>query len=348
VQLSACAASAVFARKQCAPIGGTMDLARWLVAVAAFLLVANAGPAQAQGDPSSSRTITLVVPIAAGGGMDTIGRILAEKLQDRLKQPVVVENRVGGGSVVGISSVARAEPDGRTLLLLDVSAVVVKWLNRSVPFDVVGDFAPVALVATTPLLLFAQASLPVADVRELVAYAKANPGKLTVGTPGVGTPHHLAVAMLNAGAKIDITHVPYRGTAPSLNDLLGGQIPLIWATPVAVMPFVEAGKVKILGTSSPQRLPRFPQVPTVAESALPGFNVGIWFAVAAPSGTPSAVIERLGREIRHITQLDDVKAKMSTLGYDLDFGGSERLRDLVFSDHARYGAVIRELGIQPN
>jgi len=324
-----------------------MDIARWLVAVGAFLLFANAAPARAQGD-LSSRTITLVVPIAAGGGMDTIGRILAEKLQDRLKQPVVVENRVGGGSVVGINSVARAEPDGRTLLLLDVSAVVVKWLNRSVPFDVVGDFTPVALVATTPLFLFAQASLPAADVRELVAHAKANPGKLTVGTPGVGTPHHLAAAMLNAGARIDITHVPYRGTAPSLNDLLGGQIPLIWATPVAVMPFVDAGKVKILATSSPQRLARFPQVPTVAEMALPGFNVGIWFAVAAPSGTPAAVVERLGREIRYITELDDVKGRMSTLGYDLDFGGSERLRDLIASDHARYGAVIRELGIQPN
>jgi len=312
--------------------------------------LALAAPAfgQAQGEPPSSGTITLVVPIAAGGGMDTIGRLVAEKLQERLKQPVVVENRVGGGSLIGINSVAKSTPDGRTLLLMDVSAVVVKWLNKNVPFDVTQDLDPVALVATTPLLLFAHSALPAADFRELIAYAKKNPGKLAVGTPGVGTPHHLAAAMLNSSAQVDIVHVPYRGTAPSLNDLLGERIPLIWATPIAVMPHVESGKVKILATASSRRLPRFPQVPTVAENGLPGFSVDIWFGIAAPSGTPRDTVERIGRAIREITELPDVKNRMDALGYDLDPGDSARLRELVASDHARYGAVIRELGIQPN
>jgi tripartite-type tricarboxylate transporter receptor subunit TctC len=305
--------------------------------------------AQAQmpiGDPS--RPITLVVPIAAGGGMDTLGRAVAEKLAERLKQPVVVENRTGAGGAVGVDYVAKAAPDGRTLLLMDISAVLHKWLHNSVPFDVVVDFAPVAQVATTPLLLFANPTLPIADVKALIAYAKANPGKLSVGTPGIGSPHHLALAMLNVAAKIDLTHVPYRGTAPALNDLLGGQIPLIWATPNALVQFVEAGKVKPLAAASLERLAILPQVPTVSESALPGFNVGVWFGIAAPAKTPRETTERLAKEIGEITRLPEVQKRLSALGYDLNFGDSERFRNLIATDHKRYGAVIREAGIQPN
>ena len=317
--------------------------------IAALALAGLSGLVQAQtpiGDPS--RTITLVVPIAAGGGMDTIGRAVAEQLQERLKQPVVVENRAGAGGAVGVDYVAKAAPDGRTLLLMDISAVLHKWLHKSVPFDVVEDFAPVAQVATTPLLLFANPSLPVADVKELIAHAKANPGKLSVGTPGIGSPHHLALAMLNVSAKIDLTHVPYRGTAPALNDLLGGQIPLIWATPNALVQFVEAGKVKPLAAASLERIAILPQVPTINESALPGFNVGVWFGIAAPAKTPREVTERLAKEIGEITKLADVQKRLSALGYDLNFGDSERFRNLIATDHKRYGTVIREAGIAPN
>jgi tripartite-type tricarboxylate transporter receptor subunit TctC len=180
------------------------------VILAATGLVASS-PAQAPGDGTSSRPITLVVPIAAGGGMDTIGRAIAEKLQERLKQTVVVENRTGAGGVVGVDYVAKAAPDGRTLLLMDISTVLHKWLHNNVPFDVIEDFAPIAQIATTPILLFASPSLPVTDVKQLIAHAKANPGKLSAGTPGIGSPHHLALAMLNVAAKVDIIHVPYRG-----------------------------------------------------------------------------------------------------------------------------------------
>jgi tripartite-type tricarboxylate transporter receptor subunit TctC len=326
-----------------------MHLERQLAIAIVAAAICLAAPAHAQTSPGdATRAITLVVPIAAGGGMDTLGRLLAERLQERLKQPVVVENRTGAGGSLGVDSVAKAAPDGRTLLLMDISAVLHKWLHKSVPFDVVEDFAPIAQVATTPLLLFSQASFPAADVKQLIAHAKANPGKLSAGTPGVGSPHHLAALMLNAAAKTDITHVPYRGTAPALNDLLGGQIPLIWATPIALMPHVETGKVKALGTASAQRIVRLPQVPTIAENALPGFNVDIWFGVAAPAKTAPDFIARIGSEIGEIAKLPEVQKRMSTLGYDLKFTGSEQFRELVAREHARYGTAIRDAGIAPN
>ena len=222
--------------------------------ILALGLAAPAGSISASAQAPDTRPVTLVVPIAAGGGVDTIGRIFAAQLAERLKQPWVVENRPGAGGVLGLDSVAKAVPDGHTMVVIETSAVLQKWLHKNVPFDVVADFAPVAQMATTPLLLFANASLPVSNVTELIAYAKANPGKLSVGTPGIGSPHHLAVAMLNAAAGIDITHVPYKGTAPALNDLLGGQIPLIWATPNVVMQYVEAGKIKPLAVGSLERI----------------------------------------------------------------------------------------------
>jgi tripartite-type tricarboxylate transporter receptor subunit TctC len=154
--------------------------------------------------------------------------------------------------------------------------------------------------------------------------------------------------MLNSAARIDITHVPYRGTAPALNDLLGGQIPLIWATPNVLLQFVEAGRVKPLATASARRIAILPQVPTVAENALPGFDVGVWFGIAAPARTPHDITERLGKEIGEIVKLPDMQKKMSALGYDLDYAGSERFRDLIAGDHKRYGTVIREAGIAPN
>jgi tripartite-type tricarboxylate transporter receptor subunit TctC len=177
--------------------------------VGAVALPAVSRVARAQTYPM--RSISLVVPIAAGGAVDTAARIIAEKLRERLQQSVVVENRPGAGSIIGTGFVARAARDGYTLLLMEPGAVLAKWLNKTVPFDVTNDFSPIAMVATSPLVLFAQPSLPVDDVKELIAYSKANPRKLSVGTPGVGTPHHLAAAWLNTAAKIDISHVPYRG-----------------------------------------------------------------------------------------------------------------------------------------
>jgi tripartite-type tricarboxylate transporter receptor subunit TctC len=316
------------------------------VSILAFGFVATVAAVAASAQPASdTRPVTLVVPIAAGGGVDTIGRVFAAILSDRLKQPWVVENRPGAGGAIGIDSVAKAAPDGHTMLVIETSAVLQKWLHRNVPFDVVADFAPVAQMATTPLLLFSNPSLPVSNLKELIAYAMANPGKLSVGTPGVGSPHHLAVAMLNAAAGIDITHVPYKGTAPALNDILGGQIPLIWSTPNVVMQYVERGKLKPLAVGSPQRIALFPNVPTVNESGIPGFDVSVWFGIAAPAKTPRDVIERVSREIGEIDGSPEVRAKLEPLGYELTYVDSAHFAEKIAADHARYGKVIRDAGI---
>jgi tripartite-type tricarboxylate transporter receptor subunit TctC len=310
--------------------------------VAALPLVPRIASAQTY----PTRPVTLVVPVAAGGGVDTMARILSEKLQEKLKHTVVVENRPGAGSMIGANFVAKANPDGHTLLLMEPAAVLAKWMNKTVPYDVTSDFAPVALVGTQPLVLFAHPSLAVNDLKEMIAYSRANPGKLSVGTAGVGSPHHLAAIWLNAAAKIEIVHVPYRGAAPALNDLLGGQIPLIWALPVAVMPFVEEGKVKALAVSTQRRFAMLPKVPTVAESAVPEFDIDFFYGIAAPAKVQPSVVARIRGAIREITELNEVRSRMSTLGVSVDFRDSEQFRELIAAEYQKYGAVVRAAGIK--
>lgn len=324
-----------------------MHTRHWLSTIAVLASLALAGPLQAQNAPSSARPISLVVPFAAGGGVDTVARILAEKLTDKLGQTVLVENRPGAGGMVGIDYVARAAPDGHTILLMDIAAVLIKWLHKKVSFDVTKDFAPIARVATAPLVLFANPSLPVSNAKELIAYGRSHPGKLLVGIPGVGTPHHLAAAMFNAETKLNITAVPYRGAAPALNDLVGGQIPLMWGTPIAVMPFVKSGKVKALGTATLERIAQLPDVPTMAESGLPGFSVDVWFGVAAPKGTAKDFVERVSKAIGAATRLPDVQRRMAGLGFSLAYGDSDTFAKLIVSDHVKYGKVIHDAGITP-
>ena len=319
---------------------------RRLVVIAALAAGASIAGAQAQTYPA--RPVTLVVPIAAGGAVDTAARIFAEKLQEKLQQTFVVENRTGAGAMIGTGYVAKAAPDGYTLLLMESSVVLSKWLHKSVPFDITSDFMPIARVATNPLVLFAHPSLPANDVKELIAYSKANPGKLSVATSGAGTPHHLAVLMLNAAAGIDITHVPYRGTTPALNDLLSGQVPLMWSTPVGVMQFVEQGKVKTLGVTTPQRVAILPHVATLAENAVPGFDLQAWLGIAAPAGVPPDVVARLSQAIREITEMPDVQRRMAAMGQNLDFRNSDEYRERLASDHQKFGAIIRAAGIEPN
>lgn len=309
-------------------------------------ILALSAPAQAQLNPS--RPITMVVPIGAGGGVDATGRLIAEKLQERLKQPVVVENRPAGGGMVGTDSVAKAPADGHTLLVIESSAVLHKWFRKDVPYDVVADFAPVAQVATSPLMLFAAPSFPPNDIKELIALAKKEPGKLSAGTPGVGTPHHLALVMMNALAKIEIVPVPYRGAALSLNDLLASQIPMIWAAPTAVMPHVAAGKAKVLGVASAQRLPSLPQVPTVSESGVSGFAIEVFFGVAAPAKTPPDLVARLSKEIAEISKQPDVQERIIKAGLVPTYLDSEPFRALIRNDHERFGKIIRDAGIKPN
>jgi tripartite-type tricarboxylate transporter receptor subunit TctC len=314
-----------------------------LVALAAVMSITGA---QAQTYPS--KTVTLVVPIAAGGAVDTAARIFAEKLQEKLQQPFVVENRTGAGAMIGTGYVAKAPPDGYTLLLMESSVVLSKWLHKSVPFDITTDFTPIARIATNPLVLFANPSFPANDVKGLIAYSKANPGKLSVATSGTGTPHHLAMLMLNAAAGIDITQVPYRGTSPALNDILSGQIPLMWSTPVGVLQFVEQGKLKALGVTTPKRVPLLPNVATLDETAVPGFVLEAWLGIAAPAGAPPEVVARLTQAIREITEMPDVRNRMAAMAQTIEFRGGDDYRAQLLSDHQKFGEIIRAAGIEPN
>jgi tripartite-type tricarboxylate transporter receptor subunit TctC len=310
--------------------------------------IAAAMGAEAQTPAADTRPVTLVVPIAPGGGVDIIGRQFAAKLSEQLGQPWVVENRTGAGGAIGADSVAKATPDGHTMLLMETSSVLHKWLHKDVPFDVVADFAPVAEIATTPILLFAGPASPVSDLNGVIAYAKANPGKLTVGTPGVGTPHHLAALMLNVMAGIDITHVPYKGTAPALSDLLGGQIPLIWSTPNSLMQYIETGKIKPLAVASLARIAILPNVPTVSESGYPSFDVTVWYGLSAPAKTPADVIARVSHAVADVDKMPDVQQKLTPLGYDLKYFDARQFAEIIAKDYARYGKVIRDAGIAPD
>ena len=322
-----------------------MRCCRMVLAAVLWLAFGSAAGAQLS---IPARTITLVVTVAAGGGSDAIARLVADRLSERLRQPVVVENRPGAGGTLGAISVARAAPDGHTLLWLSTSAAISKWLYKNVPFDMVGDFAYVARVVAMPVLLLAHPSVPANDTKELIAYARANPGKLSVGTPGVGSPHHIAAAMMNTSAGIDVTHVPYRGTGPALNDLLSGQISMLWSAPPPVMPFIAVGKAKALALASPQRQPDYPNVPTLSESGLPGFSVEIWQGVAAPAHTPPGIVARLENEIRQIMNQPEVRQRLRSLGANPSYADGPAFRRTVSADHERFGKVIRAAGIAPH
>jgi tripartite-type tricarboxylate transporter receptor subunit TctC len=318
----------------------TRILLSCLLTLTAFLQ-----PAAAQ--LNSQRPITIVVPFGPGSGIDSGGRFIAESLGRVLNQPVVVENRPGAGGIVGATSVARADPDGHTLLLLDTSAVLQDWLHASVPYDVTTDFAPIAAVMTSPLMLFAQKSFAPNNVQELIALAKSEPGKLSAGTAGIGTPHHLALLMFNSLAKVEIVNVPYNSAGASVNDLLAGQIPMVWAGPTAVMQHVAAGTVKALGSASPQRLALFPEIPTVAEQGLPGFDVNIWFGIAAPAKTPPDVVAKLSLALAAVAADPAFQKRARAVGLDSLYLDSGKFGSEIKADHERFGKMIRDAGIKP-
>jgi tripartite-type tricarboxylate transporter receptor subunit TctC len=313
---------------------------------AALALAAGAwiGTASAQSYPA--HTVTVVVPIAAGGAVDTTGRIFAEQLQAKLGQPFVVENRTGAGATIGTTYVSKAPADGYTLLLMESSAPLAKWLYKTPPFDLLKDFTPIARVVSNPLVLFANPSFPAKDMKELIAYVKANPGKVSAGVSGMS--HQLTSNMLNAAAKIQITAVPYRGTAPAVNDILSGTIPLLWSTPVGLMQFVEQGKLKALAVSTPKRVKFLPDVPTLAESVAPGLQMEAWLGIAGPGGLPEPIVAKLGQAIREIAAMPAVQKRVADTGQNLEYLPAAQFRERLSADQERLGVVVHEAGIQPN
>ncbi len=318
---------------------------RTTTALLAIGVVAAALPARAQDYPA--RPITVISAQASGGASDTVVRAVQEPLQAALGQPLVMENRPGASGNVGAQQVARAAPDGYTLMIgTDAMMTSNVHLFKSMPFDPVKDFAPITNAGANIIVLAVNAELPVKNVTELIAYAKANPGKLQFGTSGVASPHHLAGELLKLKTGIDIVHVPYRGGALSANDLAGGHVPMAFVSYSAVAGLVPTGKVRILAVVEKTRYAALPDVPTVAET-IPGYEMSSWLGFFAPAGTPAPIVTRLHDAIVKILKTDQVKERLATVGLAVVAGTPAELAETVRSGIAVRGDLVKAAKIEP-
>jgi tripartite-type tricarboxylate transporter receptor subunit TctC len=315
---------------------------RWLVAALAALI---APLAAAQTFPD--RPVRIVVPLPPGGSPDTIARTLAQHLQESWKQPVVVENRTGGSQNIGSEVVAKSPPDGYNWLLAPDNVFVTNpYLAKASSFDPLTDLAPVTLLARIQFLLVVHPSLPAKSVKELVAYAKAHPGELNFGSSGTGSPQHLGSELLQQLAGIKMTHVPYKGAAPAVTDLLSGRIQVWIGAANSLLPHIRADKVRLLATTASQRFSVMPDTPTVAEAGVNGYALYPWLALFVPAKTPADIVARINSEVARILGSAEVKARLVPQGMDLTTGSPEELAALIRREYASWGKVIRDGGIK--
>jgi tripartite-type tricarboxylate transporter receptor subunit TctC len=317
-----------------------MNLAESLLVI----VVLFASCAWGQGYPN--KPVKLIVPMTPGGGNDIIGRTLAQPLQERLHQPIVIENRPGAGGNVGTEFVARAPADGYTLLLVSNAQVMNPWLYKQLPFDIIRDFSPVAMLAALPMLVLTNPSLPVKSIAELIAYAHANPGTLSYASPGTGTPHHLATELFKKMTGIDMVHVPYKGGAPAVTALIAGEVQVMFGVVATTMPHIKAGKLRALATAEAKRIPMLPDLPPVAETGIEGFSVGIWYGIMAPAGTPAGVVSRLSEETRRVLELPEIRERLLAQGFVITYQDPNELRSAMVADYDKWGKIIREAGIK--
>jgi tripartite-type tricarboxylate transporter receptor subunit TctC len=297
--------------------------------------------AMAQNYPAKS--IRVVVPQAPGGGNDTIARMIGQKLTATLKQQIAIDNRPGAGGMIAAELVAKAPPDGYTLLLANVATMaIIPNVQKKPPYDALRDFEPVSLIAQAPLLVVVHPSLPVKSMKELIALAKAKPGLLNYASNGVGSSTHLATELFAMLAGVKLVHVPYKGLAPALTDVLSGQVPLMFSSAVAMMPHVKAGKLRALGMTGSRRAASQPDIPTVAEATgLKDYEAGSWYGLAAPAGTPRAIIELLNRETVAAMKAPDIIERLTFEGVIPVGNSPEEFAAYIRAEHARIGRVIR-------
>ncbi|WP_375199042.1 MULTISPECIES: Bug family tripartite tricarboxylate transporter substrate binding protein [Cupriavidus] len=300
-------------------------------------------PAAQANDAYPSKPIRMVVGFPSGGAPDILARIFSEKIS--LGQPVVVDNKPGAGGNIGAETVARSAPDGYTLALGTVGTHSINGaLYSKMPYDMVKDFTPVILLASTPNVLVVHPSVPAKNVQELIALAKAKPGQLTFGTPGIGTSLHVAGELFNTMAGTKIEHVPYKGRAMAIPDLLGGHITMMFDNLPSALPVVKEGKLRALGVTSAQRSTSAPDIPTIAEQGLPGYEATSWFAVFVPAHTPKEIVAKLNAEMNRIFTLSDVQTKLKTLGLDPILGTPEKLAEYQRSEIAKWAKVVKDSG----
>jgi tripartite-type tricarboxylate transporter receptor subunit TctC len=314
--------------------------------IAALALASLAASAAAQDYPA--KPVRLLVAFAPGTASDIIGRMFAEKLSQQMGQTFVVENRTGAGGTIAADAVAKAAPDGYTLLLSTAALPVSAHVYPELKYDTAKDYASVTVITHSPLLLAANLNFPPKNVQELVQYAKANPGKVSFGSAGVGTSHHLTGEKLKLETGIDIVHVPYKGSGPAHVDLMGGQIQLMFDNIVALIPHVKSGKVKALAVSSAKRHAALPDVPTIQESGIKDFETVAWFGIVAPAATPRAVINRLNAETVKAIQLPDVNKRLLDAGSTIIGNKPEEADKFLRDEVAKWGAVVKAAGVKPN
>ncbi|GAA7763699.1 MULTISPECIES: Bug family tripartite tricarboxylate transporter substrate binding protein [Cupriavidus] len=291
-----------------------------------------------------SKPITLVVPFASGGTTDIIGRAVGQRLGEALGQPVVVDNRPGAGGTIGGALVARANPDGYTFLLATVAHTMAPGIYKTLPYDFQKDLEPIGMVALTPNVVLVNTSIPAKNVQELIAYIKANPGKVNYGSAGIGSTEHLSGELFRSATGTDISHVPYKGGAPMMTDLIAGQIQMAIETSPSANPHVKSGKVKALAVTSAKRSPAYPGVPTVAESGVPGYEVTTWYALMAPRGTPEPIRQRMSAELAKVLKQSDVQKRFDDQGVTAGDMTPPQLAAFIKTETTKWTKVAKDSG----
>jgi tripartite-type tricarboxylate transporter receptor subunit TctC len=309
-----------------------------------FLSIALNGWAQSW----PSRPIRMVVPLSPGGFADVPGRILAARLSSLLGYNVFVENRPGAGGTIGADFVAKSAPDGYTLLFTGTPHVISAWVYKKLPYDPLKDFEPVALVASGPYVLVVNPQLPVHSIRELIAAAKAQPGKIDYASSGNGSAQHLVSALFASMAGIELNHVPYKGSGPAMQDLLGGQVKVSFAGIPNVLPHVKAGRLRALAVSTPQRSPDLPDVPTAAEAGVPGYQATLWLNLAAPAGTPGEIVQRVYAETAKALQDAELQQSFRAAGVEASPMSPQELAGFMRGEYEKWGKVVRDTGATVN
>jgi tripartite-type tricarboxylate transporter receptor subunit TctC len=314
----------------------------WFAVAAAIALLA---PMQAGAQAWPSKPLRLIVPFSAGGSTDTVARIIGEKLSPRLGQPVVVDNRVGAGGAIGSDIAAKSPADGYTMLLGTSSTLAIApHVYTKLPYDPARDFVPVILLGTADIIIVVNAKVPVRSVPELLAYAKAHPGKLTFASGGNGSISHLLGEYFNSMAGVDTLHVPYKGDAQMVTDLIGGQVDMAFGTAVAFLPHIKSGKIVALAVTNPRRSTTQTDLPTVSESGVPGYEAVQWFGIAVPTGTPHAIVQRLNEEIRVILAMPDVRARFAELGFDVVGDKPDEFGEFLRAENQKWSKIAKISG----
>ena len=319
-----------------------MRVARILIGA---LIAVSAAAAHAQSYPS--RSVRLIVPFPPGGSADILARTVGQKMSEGLAQSVVIENRPGAGTAIGAEATAKSAPDGYTIMIGTVSSHAINpSLNAKLAYDPIRDFTPISPVASIPFALLVHPSLPAKNMQELIAIARAKPGVLNFSSAGTGTSNHLAGELLKSMARVDLVHIPYKGSAPALNDLLAGQVNMMFDLILTAAPHVKAGTVRAVAVTGKDRSIALPNVPTITESGLPGYEVSAWFGIFAPANTPADVVQRLNQEVVRVMQLTDVRERLAGQGAEPMSSSPAAFAEYVRGELIKWSGVVKTAGMR--